>query len=54
VAFLPNQVEDEEGRAYLLIHLAIEEQNQHRRCLWRSDQAGFDSMSIFDGALIEK
>jgi len=35
------QVEDEEGRMHLLIHLPIEA-NEHRWCLWRSDQAGFD------------
>jgi hypothetical protein len=29
------QVENEEGRTHLLIHLAIEEQNEHRWCLWR-------------------
>jgi hypothetical protein len=29
------QVEDEEGRTHLLIHLAIEEHNEHRWCLWR-------------------
>jgi hypothetical protein len=34
------QVEDEEGRTHLLIHLAIEEQNEHRWCLWRPDHAG--------------
>jgi hypothetical protein len=27
------QVEDEEGRTHLLIHLAIEEQIEHRWCL---------------------
>ena len=48
------QVEDEEGRIRLLIHLAIEEENEHRWCLWRPDHAGFDSRSIFEAALIEK
>ena len=48
------QIEDEEGRIHLLIHLAIEEQNQHRWCLCRPDHAGFDSRSIFEGALIEE
>jgi hypothetical protein len=47
------QVEDEEGRIHLLIHLAIEEQNEHRWCLWRPDHAEFDSRSIFEGALVE-
>ena len=47
------QVEDEEGRIHLLLHLPIEE-NEHRWCLWRPDQAGFDSRSIFHGALVEK
>ena len=36
------QVEDEEGRIHLLIHLPIEEQIEHRWCLWRPDQADFD------------
>jgi hypothetical protein len=48
------QVEDEEGRTHLLIHLPIEEQNENRWCLWRPDQAGFDSRSLFEGALIEE
>jgi hypothetical protein len=48
------QVEDEEGRIHLLIHLPIEEENEDRWCLWRPDQAGFDSRSIFDRALVEE
>ena len=48
------QVEDEEGRIHLLLHLPMEEVNQVRWCLWRPDQAGFDSRSIFDGALMEE
>ena len=47
------QVEDEEGRTHLLIHLPIKQKNEDRWCLWRPDQAGFDSRSIFDGALLE-
>jgi hypothetical protein len=47
------EVEDEEGRIHLLIHLPIED-GEHRWCLWRPDQAGFDSRSIFDGALVEE
>jgi hypothetical protein len=47
------QVEDEEGRIHLLIHLPIEA-GEHRWCLWRPDLAGFDSRSIFDGALVEE
>jgi hypothetical protein len=47
------QVEDEGGRAHLLIHLPIEEEDEDRWCLWRPDHAGFDSRSIFEGALIE-
>jgi hypothetical protein len=47
------QVEDEEGRIHLLINLPIDEENEDRRCLWRPDHAGFDSRSIFDGALVE-
>ena len=46
------QVEDEEGRTHLLIHLPIEE-DEDRWCLWRPDHAGFDSKSIFEGALVE-
>ena len=48
------QVEDEEGRTHLLIHLPIEEEEEERWCLWRPDHAGFDSRSIFEGALIEE
>ena len=47
------QVEDEEGRTVLLIHLPIEEHN-NGWCLWRPDHAGFDSRSIFEDALIEE
>ena len=46
------QVEDEEGRTHLLIHVPIEEEDEHRWCLWRPDHAGFDSRSIFEGALV--
>jgi hypothetical protein len=42
------QVEDEEGRIHLLLHLPIEEESQTRWYLWRPDQAAF-SRSIFDG-----
>jgi hypothetical protein len=46
------QVEEEEGRIHLVIHLPIGE-DENRWCLWRPDHAGFDSRSIFIGALIE-
>jgi hypothetical protein len=46
------EVEDEEGRIHLLLHLPIEEENEDRWCLWRPDQAGFDSRSIFDEAMV--
>ena len=46
------QVEDEEGRIHLLLQLPIGEKNENRWCLWRPDQADFDSRSIFDGALV--
>ena len=36
------QVEDEEGRIHLLLHLPIEEENEDRWRLWRPAQAGFD------------
>ena len=48
------QVEDEEGRIHFLLHLPIEEENEDRWCLWRPDHAGFDSRSIFNGALVEE
>ena len=49
------QVEDEEGRIHLLINLPIDEEDEDRWCLWRPDQgAGFDSRSVFDGALVEE
>jgi hypothetical protein len=41
-------------RFYLLLHLPIEEENEDCWCLWRPDQAGFDSRSVFDGALVDK
>ena len=41
-------------KAASLIYLPIEEQHEHRWCLWRPDHAGFDSRSIFEGALIEE
>ena len=41
------QVDDEEGRIHLLLHLPIEE-DENRWRLWRPDQAGFDSRSIFE------
>jgi hypothetical protein len=47
------QIEDEEGRTHLLIHLPIEEEDVDRWCLWRPDHAVFDSRSIFEGALVE-
>ena len=34
------EVEDEEGRIHLLLHLPIDEENEDRWCLWRPDQAG--------------
>ena len=46
------QVEDEEGRIHLLLHLPIEEKDEGRWCLWRPDQEGFDSTSIFDAPKI--
>ena len=48
------EVEDEEGRIHLLLHLPIEEENEDRWCLWRPDHTGFDSRSIFEGALVEE
>jgi hypothetical protein len=48
------QVEDEEGRIQLLVQLPIGEENENRWCLWRPDQADFDSRSIFDRALVEE
>jgi hypothetical protein len=48
------QVEDKEGRTNLLIHLPIEEEDEDRWCLWRPDDAGFDSRSILEGALVEE
>src|ERR1700739_501987 len=47
------QVEDEEGSTHLLIHLPIEEEDENRWYLGRPDHAGFDSRSIFEGALVE-
>jgi hypothetical protein len=36
------QVEDEEGRIHLLLHLPIDEADEDRCCLSRPDHAGFD------------
>ena len=47
------QVEDEEGRIHLLLHLPIEKEDEDRWCLWRPDHAAFDSRSIFESALVE-
>ena len=47
------QIKDEEGRINLLIQLPIGEDNENRWVLWRPDHAGFDSRSIFDGALVD-
>jgi hypothetical protein len=47
------QLEDDEGRMHLLIHLSIEEDGD-RWCLWRPDHAGFDSRSIFESAMVEE
>ncbi|MFY9983657.1 MAG: hypothetical protein WAK31_02820 [Chthoniobacterales bacterium] len=48
------QVEDEEGRIHLLLRLPTGQEDETRWCLWRPDQADFDSRSIFEGALIEE
>jgi hypothetical protein len=48
------QVEDEEGRIHLLLQLPIGEENENRWRLWRPDQAGFHSRSIFEDALVEE
>jgi hypothetical protein len=48
------QVDDEEARTHLLIQLTIEEEEEHRWCLWRPDHSGFDSRSIFERALVEE
>jgi hypothetical protein len=37
------QVEDEEGRPHLLIHLPIEEELENRWCVWRPDQVLLDA-----------
>jgi len=51
--FLPTQVGDDESRTNLLIHLPTEERDADRWCLRWPDHAGFDSRSIFEGALVE-
>jgi hypothetical protein len=49
------QVTDEEGRTHLLIRLAIEGDGDNNGwSLRRPDDAGFDSRSIFEGALVEE
>ena len=34
--------------------LPIGEENENRWCLWRPDELGLDSRSIFEGALVEE
>src|SRR5258708_34433353 len=48
------QVEDEEGRTHLLIHLAIEEEEEDRWCLWRPARAAIYYRSVFNGALVQE
>jgi hypothetical protein len=48
------QVEDEEGRTHLPLHLPIEEGVEDRWCLWRPDHADFGSRAIFESAMVEK
>jgi hypothetical protein len=48
------QVEDEEGRIHLLVHLPIEEENEERCCLRLPDQAALDSRSIFYCPVLEE
>jgi hypothetical protein len=35
-------------------HFVLHKDDEDRWCLWRPDHAGFDSRSIFEGALIEE
>jgi hypothetical protein len=44
------QVEDEEGRIHLLLHLPIEEDGENRWCLWRPEQIRISLEGHFDGA----
>jgi hypothetical protein len=48
------QVEDEEGRTHLPIHLPIEEEDENRWCLWRPITQALMPGSIFEGALVEE
>ena len=48
------QVEDEERRIHLLLQIPTGDEDENRWCLWRPDHSGFDSRSIFEGALIEE
>ena len=48
------QVEDDEGRIHLLLHLPIEEETETAGASGGPDQAGLDSRSIFEGALVEE
>jgi hypothetical protein len=48
------QVEDEEDRIHLLLHIPIEEEDADHWCLWRPDHTGFDSRSIFEGSPVKE
>jgi hypothetical protein len=48
------QVEDEEGRTELLLHLPMNSVNEGRWRLWRPGSIGPDFNSFFDAALIEE
>src|SRR5258708_18175686 len=48
------QVEDEDGRTHLLIHLPIEAEDEDRWCLWRADHEGCYSSTIFEVELVEQ
>ena len=48
------QVEAEEGRTHLLIHLPIGEEDVNRWCVWRPDRVGFNPRSVFNVALVQE
>jgi hypothetical protein len=46
--FPPTKSKTRKGRTHLLIPLAIEDQHEHRWCLWRPDHVDFNAVSALD------
>ena len=54
VTFSATEAKTRKAERIYSIRLLIEEEDEHRWCLWRPDHAGFDSRWIFEAVLIEE